>query len=238
MSDAPRLIASSSTLLTNFTIGVSSALLVSTPPSSPISSLPASRSRFSRPSSSPPIEASESAPARACSIRRSSWSSGTMIGSTEWLVLNLISSSARRLVGSDTPTNRRLPRLNSGRALCAWMSFSSTSLTGAFLRSSARASNSGMPNSLAAAAATTPADASPFCTRKLTRGIFWRAAASAALRASSSPRAPSMTSRRAMPLRPVRVAGFICMAASVPRCPFGREMYPIQGLERTGYSPV
>jgi len=88
-----------------------------------------------------------------------------MIGSTEWLVLNLISSSARRLVGSAMPTNSRLPRLNSGSALWALISFSSTSFTGAFLRSSARASNSGMPNSAAAAAAVAAAGASPFWTR-------------------------------------------------------------------------
>ena len=63
---------------------------------------------------------------RAVAVCRSS----TRIGSTMWLDWNLISSSARRLVGSETPTNRRLPRLNSGSAVCFVIRSSLTSFIG------------------------------------------------------------------------------------------------------------
>ena len=66
-------------------------------------------------------------PATGRCVRRSR-SSSTRIGSTVRLVWNLISSSARVLVGSEMPTNRRLPRLNSGRTWCLRISSSLTSL--------------------------------------------------------------------------------------------------------------
>ena len=60
-------------------------------------------------------------------------SSSTRIGSTVRLVWNLISSRARVLVGSEMPTNRRLPRLNSGSTWCFCSSSSLTSLMAAWL---------------------------------------------------------------------------------------------------------
>ena len=68
-----------------------------------------------------------------CSIALSmafcSLSSSTTMASTPRPVWNLISSIACRLVGSATPRNRRLPRLNSGSTRCLASSLSLTSLT-------------------------------------------------------------------------------------------------------------
>ena len=103
MSDAPRRIASSITLFTKRTIGASStSALVISPPTS---SSPAEISRFSRSKSSSPrscIVVSSASIARA--TRVSSLSCSTTTGSMRSVVWNLTSSSAWRLVGSQTAT--------------------------------------------------------------------------------------------------------------------------------------
>ncbi len=173
MSEAPRLIASTSTLLTNLTTGASSFDIASWPPSPPSSSI-APSSRFSRPSASSSPSTTVEVALNACSIARSICCSSIRIGSMMWLDWNLISSSACRLVGSDTPTNRRLPRLNSGSALCLEIRSSRTRRSGICARSSAWMSNSGMPNSAEEASATWLLPTRLFSTSHAPIGIFWR----------------------------------------------------------------
>ena len=80
-------------------------------------------------------------------------------------VLKRISSSAGRLVGSDTATNSRLPRRSSGRIVCLVISLGSTrSLTIISLEKVFRSIN-GSPNSSAAQRATTPAPTCPPATK-------------------------------------------------------------------------
>ena len=62
----------------------------------------------------------------------------------EW---NLISSSACDCIGSAMPTNRRLPRLNSGNAWCLVISASLIRLIGIDAWDSVLTSIIGMPNS-------------------------------------------------------------------------------------------
>ena len=207
MSEAPLRIASTSTLLTNFTTGVSSPLasMPESPPVAPRSSSPAATSRLPMPSSSPP-RASPRASWLAChcsSVRRI-WSSSTRIGSTTRLVWNLISSS--EWVGLLVPTNSLPPRLNSGSTLCLRSSSSLTRLIAFWLASKVDTSNSGMPNSTALAAASCEALTSLFCANHV--GSGWRAAAALAMasRAVASSRAPSCTRRRARPVMPTRLA--------------------------------
>ena len=58
---------------------------------------------------------------------------------------------------------------------------------------------------------------SPFSTSHAPIGIFWRDASSTALRASPSLNAPSATNRRAMPVMPASGAGFIWIAIGILR---------------------
>ena len=152
MSEAPRRIASTSTLLMNFTTGVSSFLL-SMPPSLPGSSSPLETSRLSRPSASSRLPRASLDSIHTCIVRLMV-SSSIRMGSTSRLVWNLTSSSAAVLVGSAMPTNSRPPRLNSGSTWCFCSSSSLTSRIALWLGSMTAGSNSGMPNSIELAAAS------------------------------------------------------------------------------------
>ena len=79
-------------------------------------------------------------------IARASLSSSTTTGSAIKLVLKRNSSSACRLVGSDTATNRRLPRLCIGSARRAVISLMSIHSLLICVVSNAFKSNSGTPN--------------------------------------------------------------------------------------------
>ncbi len=153
MSEAPFLMASSSTLLTKRTIGASSTSSRPTVSFSRSSSPPVT-SRFSRSRSS---SASAGICVSTCSIAlvpmRCSLSSSTTTASIDRPVWNLISSSACRLVGSETATNSRLPRLTSGSTRCLASSLSETSLTVSRSGWIASRSSSGTPNSCEAAMA-------------------------------------------------------------------------------------
>ncbi len=172
MSEAPFLIASSSTLLTKRTIGASST---SSRPTVSLSrsSSPLVTSRFSRSMSS---SASAGICVSTCSIAllpiRCSLSSSTTTASIDRPVWNLISSSACRLVGSETATNRRLPRLTSGSTRCLASSLSETSLTVSMSGWIESRSSSGTPNSCEAAMAISRAFARLFATRCETRLVF------------------------------------------------------------------
>ncbi len=130
MSDALLRIASSMILLTKRTIGASSTS--SREASESIASSPCETSRFSRSkSSSPPAMAGICV--STCSIAfctaRWSLSSSTTTASMARPVWNLISSTACRMVGSETPTCRRFPRLTSGSTRCFASSLSLTRRT-------------------------------------------------------------------------------------------------------------
>jgi hypothetical protein len=88
-----------------------------------------------------------------------SLSSSTTMASTLMPVANLISSIAPRMVGSDTATNSRLPRRNSGSTRCLASSLSPASLIVSRSIATASRSISGTPNSLAAAIAMSRAEA-------------------------------------------------------------------------------
>ena len=137
--------ASSSTLLTKRTIGVSSTS-VSLGPAA-LGSSPSEMSKSSKLSS--PAKASMDADVRssARSMALRSLSSSASTGSVLRPVLNLISSNAGRLVGSDKATYNLLPRLNKGRALCLRISVSFTRSTVSCSSWIVCKSNSGMPNS-------------------------------------------------------------------------------------------
>ena len=182
MSDAPFLMASSSTLFTKRTIGASST---SSRPTASLfsSSSPPVTSRFSRSRSS---SASAGIWVSTCSIALlanfCSLSSSTTTASTDRPVWNLISSSACRLVGSETATNSRLPRLTSGSTRCLASSLSETSLTVSRSGWIASRSSSGTPNSCEAAMAISRASARPLATRCDTRFALASLAAGMRLR--------------------------------------------------------
>ncbi len=121
--------ASSSTLLTKRTIGASSTS--SRPTRRRTSSSPPETSSDSRstPSSSPRLGIAVSTCSMALSSIFCSLSSSTTMASTPSPHWNLISSMACRLVGSATPMNRRLPRLNSGITRCLASNLSETART-------------------------------------------------------------------------------------------------------------
>ncbi len=206
MSEAPLRIASTSTLLTNFTTGVSSPL--ASMPASPVapSSSPLEISRLPKLSSSSPPRLLPKLSWLEChcsSVRRI-WSSSTRIGSTTRLVWNLISSS--EWVGLLVPTNSLPPRLNSGSTLCLRSSSSLTRLIAFWLASNVDTSNSGMPNSSAFAAANWAAPTTLFCANQVGSGCRAAAALAIASRAETSSSAPSCTKRRARPVMPTRLA--------------------------------
>ena len=82
-----------------------------------------------------------------------SLSSWTKTASVLNPVLNLISSKACKLVGSDTARKSRFPLLNRGNVWCFCKSLESTSFWGIVSGLSADKSNIGEPNSSEAAAA-------------------------------------------------------------------------------------
>src|SRR5690606_6644498 len=218
MSEAPRLIASISTLLTKRTTGVSSPL--PSTPESRGSSSPASMSRLSRSSASPSVSVSVSCDCSHRSSVRRMLSSSTRIGSTTRLVWNFTSSSAWLLVGSDMPMKSLLPRLYSGSTWCLESSSSLTSLIALWFGSIADGSRIGMPNSIELAAAICAAVTS-LCSRRYTATCLrWAVALSSASRAAASSSAPSRTRRRAMPVMPTRLA---FTAAFIPSHPSSRS---------------
>ena len=83
---------------------------------------------------------------RASRSRAPSLSSSTTSGSTTRLVLNRTSSSACRLAGSDTATNRRLPRFASGSTRRDCDIFGSKNSFWNWSRSNDERSSSGTPN--------------------------------------------------------------------------------------------
>ena len=117
----------------------------------------------------------------------------------EW---NFISSRACDWVGSATPRNRRLPRWNSGSALCLVISSSLTSFSGIGFGFSVVASISGMPNSIEATRVTSPPSIRCLSNSQLVSETFCWLESSTALRTSASGRTFSTTNRRAMPDRP------------------------------------
>ena len=187
MSDAPFLMASTMTLLTNRTMGASSmSEFAASPPAA--SSSPPVTSRFSRskPSSSPRFDIDVSTASMARATRISSLSCSTTMASMRSVVWNLISSRACRFVGSQTARNKRLPRCKIGRIRCFSSSFSSTSLTTSKSRSTASRSSSGTPNSCAAAIAICRGSPMRLATRCGTRlPLLPSIAVSAAIRSAS-----------------------------------------------------
>ena len=158
--------ASISILLTNRTTGVSSIAVVSStsPPPPPVSST-ASMSRSTSSSSPRSPMPSSSWLSRKFSIKAASLFSSTSTSSVEMPVWNLISSRPVLLVGSDTATNNRLPRWNTGIAWFDRISFSSTRSFGMASGSRAVMSRSGVPNSSDADVAIAFESTMLFCTR-------------------------------------------------------------------------
>ena len=145
-----------------------------------------------------------------CSIAlvpmRCSLSSSTTTASIDRPVWNLISSSACRLVGSETATNRRLPRLTSGSTRCLASSLSETSLTVSMSGWMASRSSSGTPNSCEAAMAISRAFARLFATRCETRLVLASLAATIASCMDFSSSKPSWMRRSGRPCRARRCA--------------------------------
>ena len=197
MSEAPLWIASSSTLFTNRTTGASSE---STRVASGSSVSPSSTPRLSSETSSRPAMALSSA-LNALSIARASLSCSTSTGSMLSPVLNWNSSRAARLVGSATARNRLRPRWKIGSAPCLRISDSDTFWTGAWARSIARRSSSGIENSSHAALARTAALSRPRFTTRATNDSSSRTASRCACAAVSASIRPSSTSCRARPPR-------------------------------------
>ena len=135
-----------------------------------------------------------------------------------------MSSRARVWVGSVMPTYRRLPRLNSGSTWCFCSSSSLTSLSALWAGSKALTSSSGMPNSMALAAANWLGATSFFSPIQCASGTLALAASVIALRAVLSSMAPSRTRRRAMPVMPTRLA-VLATAAFIETFP-GLAWYP------------
>ena len=173
MSDAPPRMASRSILFTYLTMGASSTSLAATTASSSCS--PPSVSTPSRSASSrSPIEVS--CESRYFSMASRSLASSTNMASVLKPVLNLISSSAWILVGSETAIKRRLPRLYRGSALCFRISFSSTTFSGIISGRNELRSSTETPNSMAAEKASPPLFARLFCTRYVISGMrLWDA---------------------------------------------------------------
>ena len=118
---------------------------------------------------------------------------------------NWISARWAVWVGLLVPTNSLLPRLNSGSTLCFCTSSSLTSFIALCVGSKAVASITGMPNSTELAAAIAPALTSFFSASHCASGTLASPALVMASRAAVSSRAPSCTSRRAMPVIPTRL---------------------------------
>ena len=137
---------------------------------------------------------------------RCSLSSSTTTASIDRPVWNLISSSACRLVGSETATNSRLPRLTSGSTRCLASSLSETSLTVSRSGWMASRSSSGTPNSCEAAMAISRAFARPFATRCDTRLVLASLAAAIACCMDFSSSKPSWIRRSGRPCRAMRCA--------------------------------
>ena len=211
MSEAPRRMASSISLLTKRTMGASSmsSRLMFSPISSSV--LPSSRPSSSMPSSSLMMGIWLSTCSSSVVTVRCSLSSSQTMASTIMPVWNLISSSACRLVGSDTPTNRRLPRRNSGstRNLSSSLSLTTRMMSGSTVTASR--SSSGTPNSADAAVAMSRADTPPERTNCETKPpASSRAAANAASTAACSA-TPSATSRWGRPLKALRAGADVAM---------------------------
>ena len=141
------------TLLTKRTIGVSSISPLASPASS-FSSSTVWISRFSRPSSnsSKPIRGTSCESTNLLIASLSSRSS-TSTASVLIPVWNLISSKARRLVGSETAIKRRLPRRYRGSVWWCCISLRSTRSFGIISILNEDRSNKGAPNSSEAASA-------------------------------------------------------------------------------------
>src|ERR1017187_5382349 len=193
--------ASNSTLLTKRTIGASSTS--SRPTSLPPSSSPPETSSDSRstPSSSLRLGIAVSTCSMALSSSFCSLSSSTTMASTPRPHWNLISSIACRLVGSETPRNNRLPRLNKGSTRCLASSLSETARTASRSILSELRSNSGTPYSVEAAMAMSRALTAPPSTSWVTKLVFFSMAACSAACIPDSSTMPSCTSRWGKPPR-------------------------------------
>ena len=134
--------ASTNILLTNFTTGASStpSLSLVSPSSSSLSLKPIFKSLSEKLSKLCMVSAYR------FSIRLLSLSSSTTTVSIDRRELKAIASMASIRVGSLNATNKRCPRLNSGRALNLRTIFSSTKSFGMTSELRASRSNKGSPN--------------------------------------------------------------------------------------------
>ena len=200
--------ASIKSLLTNLTIGASSAAGASSSLSPALSILSVSRSK-SMPSSLK--LAKLSAATNSFSISRWSLSSSTTTVSTLSLLLKRIASMASTRVGSLMAIERRLPRLKIGRIENWRTIFSSTISRGIASLSSASRSNSGSPNSCEIMLAIWRAEAPVLVTKAVTRVILSRCDSAMARCMFAAVTTPSFTRRRARPPNDTEVVGSAAM---------------------------